>query len=257
MGRRGGRATAAAAAFASLWMVAATAAAEPTPAAELPADATSLSADTMARQKAPKGFHYSLLRDVLIDDVASNYLYVKASKTASSTRAVPIPNDPAILAECVAGGAPADLQRGAVVTVRFDPKGVMRPEIVLQSKVEIEELRGVRVIDRGGTKLYVTTPDGGQRGFAIEGDPSGWNDVVAGGDASGLLAGAVIDLRYDPSGREALQIKIVTPSPQARKTGGGDGCGCSVRGQRQAPSLGAALLLVASLGLLWRRRRPA
>ncbi|MCB9739979.1 MAG: hypothetical protein H6747_12000 [Deltaproteobacteria bacterium] len=218
-----------------------------------------LTPETIAIAEPPKGFRYSVLRDVQIDEVAANYLYVKASKTAQSTRAVPIPKDRELLKGCIAGGVPDDLQRGAVVTVKFDPKGVVRPEIVLQTKVEIEELKGIKVIDRGGTKLYVTTPDGGQRGFAIEGDPSGWNDVVEGGDASGLLGGAVIDLRFDPSGREPLKIKIVTPSPKAeRAKPEAGGCGCSVRGGGSSPTAGAlGLLLLCLAGLLLRRRIAA
>lgn len=234
------------------------AAAGAAPAADAAPDAA-LTPETIAIAEPPKGFRYSVLRDVRIDEVAANYLYVKASKTAQSTRAVPIPKDRELLKGCVAGGGPDDLQRGAVVTVKFDPKGVVRPEIVLQTKVEIEELKGIKVIDRGGTKLYVTTPDGGQRGFAIEGDPSGWNDVVEGGDASGLLGGAVIDLRFDPSGREPLKIKIVTPSPKAeRAKPDGGGCGCSVRGGGSSPTAGAlGLLLLCLAGLLLRRRIAA
>ncbi len=82
-----------------------------------------LSDDTVATAPKPKGFRYSILREVLIDDMDSTRLYVKRSKRAKTTTAVPIPKDRPLLAECVDIGKVDDLQRGATITARYDPRG--------------------------------------------------------------------------------------------------------------------------------------
>lgn len=226
------------------------AAAEATPAG-------TLTPETMATKDPPRGFIWSVLRDVLIDEVSDTYLYVKSSKKAQSSRAVPIPKDRKLLATCIAGGTVDDLVRGTTITVKFDSKGEVKPEIVIQEKVEIEVLKGAKVLDRGGNKLYVVTADGQSRGFEIEGDASAWNEVVEGGDASGLLMGAIVTVQFDPSGREPLKIHIDQPSPKAltgKVSGGGGGCGCDTRGGG-APSAGSLAFALAMLALVLRRRR--
>ena len=215
-----------------------------------------LSPDTIATKAPPKGFIWSVLRDVMVDEISDTYLYVKSSKKAQSSRAVPIPKDRAVLATCIAGGTIDDLVRGATITVKFDSKGEVKPEIVIQEKVVVEVLKNAKVLDRGGNKLYIVTEDGQSRGFSIEGDATAWNGVVEGGDASGLLMGAKVTVTYDPSGREALKIRIDEPSPKALtgKVSGGGGCGCDARGGA-TPSAGSLAFALAMLALLLRRRR--
>lgn len=212
----------------------------------------SLTTATVATRPAPKGFLFSVVRDVLVDEVQGTWLYVKIDKRATTTRAIPIPLDRAILAECIAGGGVDDLVKGATITARFDPKGEVRPQIVLQAKVAIEVLENATVIDRGGNKLYVSTADGKARGFAIEGDASAWAEAVEGGDASALLTGAKVTIRFDPSGREPLRVKILQPSSKAAGRSGG-GCGCDSRGA--LPPSSGAIGLVAALAALWLRQR--
>lgn len=213
-----------------------------------------LTEKTIARAIAPPHFRFSIIRSVLVDDLSGTYLYVRANKTAT-TKSVPVPADRTVLASCIAGGNVDDLVRGATVTVRFDPAGRYRPDILVEKKVEVEALLGAKVLDRGGNKLYIVTSEGKARGFEIEGDAKAWNDVVAGGDASGLLAGAVVDVHFDPSGRSPLRVKIITPAGGAKRDS--DGCGCSLAAGGAAPTGGAVALIAAALALILRRRSPA
>lgn len=240
-----------------MWVLALTCVDVTSAAASLPADlpgpATTLNADNMATAPKPEGFRYAIIRDGLVDDVSETLLYVKANKGAQTSRAVPIPRDRELLASLLAGGAVDDLIKGAIVTVRYDPKGVVRPEIVLQGKVKLEVIDSAKVIDRGGNKLYVTTPEGGNRGFEIEGGAQAWKTVVVNGPASALVAGARIRITHDPSGREPLRISLLDPPLPAVKD---KGCGCSVRAATGGIPLGALLLGTGCLlAIGWRRRR--
>lgn len=223
------------------------------------AEANALIADKMATAKRPKSFLYTIIRDALVDEVTQTVLYLRKEKRAKHTRAVPIPKDRKLLATCITGGTVEDLVRGARVTAKFDPQGVVRPQIVIVTKVSIEVLDNAVVLDRGGAKLYVVTAEKKRRGFQIEGDAAGWNDVVQNGNADGLLVGAKIRLEFDPSGREPLKIIILTPAMGADKADEkGKGCGCSAHGPRTGAGLDLgpiALLLV--LAGLWLRRRSA
>ena len=226
------------------------------------ATATALTVDTMATRPPPAGFVWSVLRDVTIHEVAETYLYVRASKNSQSTRAIPIPKDRALLRPNVAGGTVDDLQRGAVITAKFDPKGEVRPEIVIQQRVETEVLEGVRVLDRGGNKLYVTDSQGKGRGFAIEGGAEAWNEVVAGGSADDLRVGAKVTVRFDPTGREPLRVTLLEPAPGGSRRdndpGKDGGCGCDVRStSKRLPTSGEAFAALAFGLLLLRARRPA
>ncbi len=209
-----------------------------------------LTAETMATKPKPKGFRYSILRDMWVDDLSETLLYVKKRKKAQSSRAIPIPKDRKLLDSCIAGGTSADLKRGATVTVKFDPKGVVRPEIVLSRKVKVEVLHG-KVLDIGGPKLYLSLDDGSKRGFAVQ-TYADWNDVVQNGDAKHLVKGAAVTVRFDPSGEKGLEITLdQAPVAEAKPSGG---CGCQVNGPAPGPSGGAAaLVLCAALALLRRR----
>lgn len=222
-----------------------------------PEGATVLSADTIATAARPVGFRYAVIREGVIDDVGETLLYVKARKEAKTSRAVPIPKDRALLASCIAGGTVDDLVKGARVSVRYDGKGVVRPEIVILSQVTLEVIDGARVIDRGGSKLYVSTPEGGTRGFQIEGGAAAWEGVVQGGPTSALVAGARVRIEHDPSGRQPLKITLL--DPPKTEAGSDKGCGCAV----VAPGAGAgrwpaaAALALWLLGMLvWRGRLP-
>lgn len=220
------------------------------------AEADALTAENMATQVKPKGFRYTIQRDVLVDEVTDTVLYVRKTKTSKHTKAVPIPMDKKLLGECIAGGSVDDLARGARVTVKYDPKGAVRPEIMIVSKVSIEVFDNATVLTRGGAKLYIVTAEKDKRGFQIEGDASGWDDVVQNGTAEGLLAGAKIRLEYDPSGREPLKITMITPAKVDKKP---KGCGCSSYGPRSETTDFAPVLfgLLLFSGLVARRRRDA
>lgn len=234
-------------------------AAPPTPAANVAADTTpaaapTLTADTIATANKPDGFTYAIVRDAIVDELGETMLYVKANKDAKTTTAVPVPKDRALLARCVAGNL-EDLVHGAIVTAKYDPRGVVRPEIVIQSTPTVEVLDDVKVVDRAGSKLFVLMADKTTRAFAIEGGADAWASVVQNGKPEDLVAGAVVKIEYDPSGREGIKITLKSPpvaAPVADK-----GCGCSVYGGgRTIPlaSLGFAAIAVA---LVLRRRSRA
>ena len=220
--------------------------------ADLPPPATTLTAENMATAPKPAGFRYAIIRDGVVDDISATLLYVKANRAAKTSRAVPIPADRKLLASLIAGGGVDDLTKGATLTVRYDPRGVVRPEIVLLGKVQLEVIEGAKVIDRGGNKLYVTLADGTNRGFEIEGGAQAWKSVVENGPASALVGGAKVRISFDPSGREPLRIHLLEPP----KTPTGDkGCGCSVRGNSDGVPVGALLLGLACLiAIRWPRR---
>ena len=210
-----------------------------------------LTADTMATADRPAGFTYSIVRDALVDDLTETLLYVKANKEAKTTTAVPVPKDRTRLGACIAGGKVEDLVRGTVVTVEFDPKGVVKPQIVIQTVSQLEVLDGAKVMDRGGNKLFVLTADGKNRGFAIEGGQAAWDSVVEGGKSLDLKPGTPVRITFDPSGRQPLKVKLLGP-PAAAAPPKSRGCTAS-------PRPGQALPMFAALGLAWLllRRRPA
>jgi len=221
--------------------------------ADPPAPATALTADNMATAVKPAGFRYAIIRDGIVDDVSDTLLYVKASKAAKTSRAVPIPKDRKLLGTLIAGGKVEDLVKGTTLTVRYDPKGVVRPEIVIQGKAELQVLEGAKVIDRGGNKLYVTLADGSSRGFEIEGGAKAWEGVVSNGPASALIGGAKIRIHFDPSGRAPLRIELMDPPKAEAKD---KGCGCGVAGSGGIPA-GAMFLSTLCLLALLRRRVSA
>jgi len=224
------------------------------PAAVTPSDAP-LTAATIATAEKPEGFRYAVLRDGIVDSVSETLLYVKAHKAAQTSTAVPIPKDRALLARCVVSGKPEDLVRGTVLSVRYDPRGVVRPEIEIQAPSQLEILDGAKVLDRGGNKLYVRTADGVDRGFQIEGGVEGWASVVQNGKPADLKSGAIVRVVFDPSGREPLQITL-RETPKAAEVPVRDkGCGCIVHGAGTLPSAGALLLGAGLVCVLWRRRR--
>ena len=188
----------------------------PAPAPAQP-EAAALTADTMATAEKPTGFAYSVLRDALVDDLSETLLYVKSTKESHTTTAVPVPKDRAKLAACIAGGKVDDLVRGAVVTVEFDPKGVVKPQIVIQATAQIEVLDGAKVMDRGGSKLFVLTAEGTTRAFEIAGGTAAWDSVVEGGKSADLKPGTPVRIEFDPSGRQPLKVAIKGPPAAPQK----------------------------------------
>lgn len=228
----------------------------PPPPAASPTEAP-LTQDTIATAEKPKGFRYSVIQDGIVDDLSGALLYVKASKEAKTTTAAPVPKNRELLAKCITGGGPDDLVKGAVVTVKFDPRGVVRPEITVQSKPEVEVLDHAKVLDRGGNKLYVTTQDGGQRGFSLEGGAAAWDSVVTNGKADDLKPGTPIRVEFDPSGRLPLKVTLLNPPGAGPAKATDKGCGCSVHSGARPVPIGA-WLLGAGLFAVWVwRRRPA
>jgi len=229
------------------------------PATESSAAADALTAENMATKPKPKGFRYTIVRAALIDEVTETLLYVRKKKDSKHTVAIPIPMDRKLLGKCIAGGTIKDLVKSATVTVKYDPKGVVRPEIVLIKRTSVEVLDNAKVLDRGGRKLYIVTADGGRRGFEIEGDISMWDTVVLNGKADALKPGTKIKVEHDPSGREPLKITLLD-APKADGKPKSKGCGCSVVGSTDGPMqpgpIGVVVLLVGSLFALRLRATP-
>lgn len=222
-----------------------------------PAEATAatgtLTAETMATAPKPDGFAYTVVHDAIVDELSETLLYVKKAKDAQTLVAVPVPKDRALLAQCLAGGGVLDLVRGAIVTAKYDPRGVVRPEIILQSTPVIEVLDDARIVDRAGAKLFVMTADKQTRAFAIEGGAAAWASVVQNAAPDDLKPGTLVKIEYDPSGREGIRITLKQP-PEPKVAAEDKGCGCQVlNGPRPLPWAGLAWALGA-LGLLWRRR---
>ena len=214
-----------------------------------------LTADTMATQVKPEGFAYTIVRDAICDELSETFLYVKANKDAKTTTAVPVPKDRVLLAQCLAGGEIGDLVRGTIVTVRYDPKGVVRPEIVISEVPKIEVLDNAKIADRAGSKLFVVTADKQTRAFSIEGGAPAWASVVQNGKAEDLTPGTLVRIDYDPSGREGIKITLKNPPVQAAPAED-KGCGCSVYGgQRALPLANLLFALVMVAVVLGRRSR--
>jgi len=218
-------------------------------------DAAPLTADTMATAEKPAGFSYSVLRDALVDDLTETLLYVKARKDARTTTAVPIPKNRVLLATCIAGGKVEDLVRGTVVTVEFDAKGVVKPQIVIQSVSQIEVLEGAKIMDRGGSKLFVLTAEGATRGFEVQGGTQAWDSIVEGGKSADLKPGTPVRIEFDPSGRQPLKIAIKgKPVSTASPTGKGSSCAVARPGSASAaPTLAISALLAAGWFAVRRR----
>jgi MYXO-CTERM domain-containing protein len=226
------------------------------PAAALPADPTAITADTIATAPKPADFQYAIVRSGWVDDLSETLLYVKSTKGADTSIAVPVPRDRKLLATLIAGGTLDDLVTGTVLTVRYDPRGVVRPEIIIEKASRVEILENAKVLDRGGNKLFVLTADGQHRGFQIEGGPAEWQQVVKNGQAASLVAGAKVRIAYDPSGRLPLEITVVEAPPNAKAAD--RGCGCRVTSGAPDPGVGAGVLLgLVLVGLAALRRRSA
>ena len=227
-------------------------AAAPVPVPAAATAETALTSDTLATAEKPPGFRYAIVRDSIVDSLGETLLYVKAHQDAQTSTAVPIPKDRALLAKCITGGTIDDLVRGTVLSARYDPRGVVRPELEIVTASAIEVLDGAKILDRGGARLYVRTAEGKDRGFQIEGGPAGWDSVVVGGKAADLVSGAIVRIEFDPSGREALKIVVQkAAAPVGRPA---RGCGCKVAGGERGVPAGA-LLVGLALGGLWLRRR--
>ena len=190
--------------------------------------------------------------------MADTYLYVKANKDAKTTIAVPVPKNREMLGTCLAGGTVEDLVRGAVVAVKYDPRGVVRPEIVIQSTPTVEVLDDAKIMDRGGSKLYVMTADKETRGFQIDGGAEAWATVVQNGTADDLKPGTLVRIEYDPSGREGIKITLKNPpaakAPDAPDAADDKGCGCRVTSGPSPIPVGGSALAVLAVALVWTRR---
>ncbi len=212
-----------------------------------------LTADTIATAAKPNGFAYTIIRDAIVDELSETLLYVKANKDAQTTVAVPVPKNRALLGECLAGGKVEDLVHGAIVTARYDPRGVVRPEIIINSTPAIEVLDDAKIVDRAGAKLFVVTADKATRAFSIDGGPTAWASVVQNGKPEDLTAGTLVKIEYDPSGREGIKITLKSPPVQAAPAED-KGCGCSVYGGPRALPWASLLFALAAVGVLLRRR---
>lgn len=229
------------------------------PAVAAPGDATAeqaLTPETMATAEKPPGFRYGIVRGGLVESLAGTLLYVKTSKDAKTSTAVPVPKDPALLAKTISGGTPADLIKGTVVDVKFDPRGVVRPEIAIVSRSTIEVLDDAKIMDRGGNKLYVVTAAGKSRGFELAGEgAAAWTGVVTNGTPDDLKPGTLVRIAYDPSGQEPLQVTLkATPKPAQDKD---KGCGCQVAGGPRNIPLGGSWAAIGALAMILTRRRRA
>lgn len=213
--------------------------------------------DDIATAEKPAGFSYSLVREAWIDDVRETYLYVKSSPTMASSIAVPIPKNRDLLAKCIHGGTIDDLVRSATAMVKFDPAGVVRPDITILKKAEVEIYDDAKVLDRGGTRLYITTKDGRSRGFELAGGAAAWDEVIEGAKFADLSVGTIVRVENDPGGRKPIRVIFKRKAEAVGAAGpkGADkGCGCDMAGA-PTPSWGALLLGLALLGGLWSRRR--
>ncbi len=226
----------------------------PTPAA--PADPTAaqapapLSQETMATAPKPPGFRYSVIQEGIVDGISGTLLYVKQNKESRSSIAVPIPQDRALLAQCLQGGTVDDLVKGTVITAKYDARGVVRPDLQIVHAAAMEVLDGAKVLDRGPNRLYVITADGANRGFELQGEgEAAWEGVITNGKVDDLLPGAKVKVQYDPSGRSPLQVTLIEKVAQPKDKG----CGCQIAATPR-PTAGAWLLLAGLGGLLWRRR---
>ncbi len=212
-----------------------------------------LTAETLATAPKPEGFAYTIVRDAVVDELSETILYVKTQKDAKTTTAVPVPKDRALLTQCLAGGKLEDLVHGAIVTARYDPRGVVRPEIIINSTPAIEVLDDAKIADRAGSKLFVVTSDKQTRAFSIEGGAAAWATVVQNGKPEDLTAGTLVKIEYDPSGREGIKITLKNPPAQAAPAED-KGCGCSVYGGPRSLPFGSALFALLAVTVLMRRR---
>ncbi|MBI5608576.1 MAG: hypothetical protein HY902_06820 [Deltaproteobacteria bacterium] len=237
--------------------------AAPEPAAASPAAAPAAATtavdtggDTFATAPKPPGFLYSMLQDAWIDDVRETYLYIKSSPTRPTSLAVPIPKNRAFLATCIHGGTIDDLVRSATATVKWDPAGVVRPDITIIKKAELEIYDNAKVLDRGGDRLYINTAEGVAKGFALEGGAAAWDEVIEGAKFNDLVAGTLIRVENDPSGRKPIRVifKQKAPAIDASGVKRDRGCGCDLR-PGDGVSAGAGLFAAALLALLWVRRQ--
>ena len=215
-------------------------------------------ADTVATGEKPKGFAYHIMRDAVVDDVRDTYLYIKSSPAAQSSITVPIPKNRELLATCIKGGTFDDLVHGTIVTVRYDPAGAVRPDIEIVTKVEVEIYDDARVIDRGGTRLYIRAPDGREKGFNLPGGPTAWDEVIEGCKFVDLVPGSIVRVEHDPGGRKPIRV-IFKKKPEDLNSDGSKkqpsrGCGCDTHGKQPMP-LSAMWFGALSLGAVAVRRR--
>ncbi len=225
-------------------------------AADAATTAIDLGGDTFATAPKPPGFLYSVLQDAWIDDVRETYLYIKSSPTRPTSLAVPIPKNRAFLATCIHGGTIDDLVRSATATVKWDPAGVVRPDITITKKAELEIYDNAKVLDRGGDRLYINTAEGIAKGFALEGGAAAWDEVIEGAKFNDLVAGTVVRVENDPSGRKPIRVifKQKAPAIDASGVKRDRGCGCDLR-PSDGVSVGSGLLAAALLALVWWRRK--
>ena len=155
--------------------------------------------------------------------------------------------------QLVGWGGVAELVHGVQVTARYDPRGVVRPEIIINAVPAIEVLDDVKIVERAGSKLFVLMADKTTRAFAIEGGAAAWATVVQNGKAEDLVNGAMVKIEYDPTGREGIKITLKTPPPQAAPAED-KGCGCSVYGGQRPLPWASVLFALGAVALVRRRR---
>lgn len=232
------------------------------------AEQAPITAETMATAEKPKGFRYRIIRGGIIDDIDANTIYVKRKPDSERTTAVPIPKDRELLATCIEGGKLEDLKRNTTAEFRYDPRGVVRPKITIESVPELQRIENAKIIALMGATLYYNKADGEKKGLKIEGGYEQWDEVVTNGTKELLRPGVFIDLTWDPGGEEKTQITLRDPAKAkeiaARFEAGahsaeGQGCGCKVSGGgRGGPGRGA-LGFLAGLAIVFMavRRRHA
>ncbi len=215
-------------------------------------------AEVMATAEKPKGFAYHIMREAVVDDVRDTYLYIKSSPQATNSITVPIPKNRELLATCIKGGTFDDLAHGAIVTVRYDPAGAVRPEIEIIEKVVVEIYDDAKVLDRGGRRLYVRAPDGREKGFNLEGGTAAWDEVIEGAKFVDLVPGTTVRVEHDPGGRKPIRVIFKKKAEEMNADGSkkiaGRGCGCDTRGDQPVP-LGAVWFGALTLGAVAIRRR--
>jgi len=133
---------------------------------------------------------------------------------------------------------------------------VVRPDITILKKAELEIYDDAKVLDRGGDRLYINTAEGFAKGFALEGGAAAWDEVIEGAKFNDLVAGTLIRVENDPSGRKPIRVIFKQKAPNIDASGvkKDRGCGCDLR-PSDGISMGSGLLSAALLALVWLRRQ--
>ena len=205
----------------------------------------------MATGEKPKGFAYNLMNGSVVAELNESYLYIKSSPQSKISVTVPVPKNREFFNKCITGGTFEDLVRGAVVNVKYDPAGNVRPVIEIVEKVVVEVYEDARILDRGGNRIYIRAADGREKGFELDGGPAAWDAVIEGAKFADLVPGTIVRVEHDPGGRTAIRIifkrKPADLNADGSKKSSGRGCGCDVRAKAPLGSgeVGLALLVLA------------